>query len=62
MSDNKTIMGDEMVEKKLKEISKKLCISVDELINLYIRRGLYFDLYYEDTPLSKRKLSEVIKK
>lgn len=61
MSDKKTVIGDEMVNAKLKAISKKLNISIDDLINQYIKRGLYGDLYYEDTPLSKKRLSEVIK-
>lgn len=61
MSDKKSVIGDEMVNAKLKAISKKLNISIDDLINQYIKRGLYRDLYYEDTPLSKKRLSEVIK-
>lgn len=45
MSDKKSVIGDEMVNAKLKAISKKLNISIDDLINQYIKRGLYGDLY-----------------
>ena len=56
MSGKKTVIGDEMINAQLKANSKKLNISIDELINQYIKRGLYGDLYYEDTPLSKKKI------
>lgn len=38
-----------------------LDISVDKLIDQYIRRGLYRDLFYGNTPLTKRRLSEIVK-
>ena len=60
MSDKKTLIGDKMIEAQLNEKSKMLDISVDELIDRYIRRGIYRDNYYEQTPLSEEKLSNVI--
>lgn len=36
MSDKKTIIGDEMIQAQLAENSKKLGISIDELIDRYI--------------------------
>ena len=50
-----------MINAQLKANSKKLNISIDELINQYIKRGLYRDIYYGNTPLSKNRLSEVLK-
>ena len=35
MSDNEIIIGDEMIEAKLREKSNKLNISIDELIDRY---------------------------
>ena len=61
MSGKKTVIGDEMINAQLKANSKKLNISIDELINQYIKRGLYRDIYYGNTPLSKNRLSEVLK-
>lgn len=60
MSGQKTVIGDKMIIEQLKENSQKLDISVDELIERYVRRGLYKDLYYKNNPLCKRRLSEVI--
>lgn len=61
MSDKKTRIGDEMVEAQLKEISNKLNISIDALIDQYIRIGLYMDDYYKAPKLSKEKLLEIFK-
>lgn len=61
MSDDKTKIGDKMVEAQLKEISNKLNISVDALIDRYIRIGLYMDDYYNAPKLSKEKLLEIFK-
>ena len=61
MSGKKTVIGDEMINAQLKANSEKLNISIDELINQYIKRGLYRDIYYVNTPLSKNRLSEVLK-
>ena len=46
MSGKKTVIGDKMIETQLNEYSKKLNISVDELIERYIKRGLYRDNHY----------------
>ena len=57
MSGKKTIIiGDDMIENRLKEKSIKLGISVDELIDRYIRRGLYSDDYYESPQLTMEEL------
>ena len=61
MSDKKTVIGDKMINAQLKEYSNKLNISVDDLINQYIRRGVYRDLYYEQCNISKEKLQEIFK-
>ncbi|WP_407421515.1 hypothetical protein [Methanobrevibacter sp.] len=61
MSDKKIIFGDEMIENQLKENSEKLNISVEELVDRYIRRGLYTDDYYKQPKLSKEKLKEIFK-
>ncbi len=55
------IIKQEMVEAQLKEISNKLNISVDALIDRYIRIGLYMDDYYKAPKLSKEKLLEIFK-
>lgn len=57
-----TLMGVmKMIEEELSEKSKMLDITVDKLIDRYIRRGLYKDLFYGNTPLTKHRLSEVVK-
>ena len=61
MSNEKIIFGDEMIENQLKENSNKLNISIEELIDRYIRRGLYSDDYYKQPKLSKEKLNEIFK-
>jgi hypothetical protein len=58
MSDNETVIGDEMIEMKLKEISDKLNISSDELIDRYIRRGLFMDDHYEPPEYTREELIE----
>ena len=55
------IIKQEMVEAQLKEISNKLNISVDALIDRYVRIGLYMDDYYKAPKLSKEKLLEIFK-
>ena len=62
MSDKKTIIGEEMVEAKLKETSSKLNISLDELIDRYIRRGLFSDDYYVPKEFSREELIELSKR
>jgi len=59
MSDKKTAIGDEMIENRLKEKSRKLGISLDELIDRYIRLGLFTDDYYEPPKLSREELMEI---
>ena len=48
MTDNKTIIHDKMLETQLKEIVQELNISIDELIDRYIRRGVYVDYGYHN--------------
>ena len=62
MSDKKTIIGDEIMEAQLNENSRKLNISLNELIERYIKRGLYSDDYYVQPPLSKEEIDEIFKK
>lgn len=56
------MIGDEMIETQLKEKSKKLNISISELISRYIKRGLYMDDYYEPPKLSREELLEISRK
>ena len=60
MSDNSRTSGDNMVMTKLKENSSKLNISVDELINQYLKLGLYEDDYYEPEPITKEDFIEIL--
>ena len=62
MSDKKTVIGDDMVEVKLRETSDKLNISVKELIERYIKRGLFSDDYYVHRDLSREELVELSKR
>ena len=62
MSDNGTVIGDEMIEARLKNKSNILGISLDELIDRYIRRGLFCDDYYVPTRLTKDELLERCRK
>lgn len=63
MSDKKTIIiGDDMVEVKLNETSKKLNISVNELIERYIKRGLFSDDYYIHRDLSREEIEKLSKR
>ena len=62
MADKKTIIGDKMVYARLKERSNWLNISVDELIDRYIRRGLFSDDYYEPPKLTMEELLEISRK
>lgn len=58
----KRFRGSNMVEERLKERSGILNISVDELIDRYIRRGLYGDDYYIQQPIPREKLIEMSKR
>lgn len=59
MSDKKTLICDKMIEAQLNEKSKMLGISVDELIERYIKRGLYSDDYYVQPQLSKEEIDVI---
>ena len=63
MPDKKRIFGDyKMVERQLKEKSNILNISVDELIDRYIRRKIFFDYFYTPPKRTKEELVEMAKK
>lgn len=62
MSDKKTIIADELMEAQLNENSRKLNVSLNELIERYIKRGLYSDDYYVQPPFSKEEIDEIFKK
>lgn len=63
MSNKKiTIVGDDMLETQLRENSKKLNISVSELIEHYIKRALYHEYLYEPKPLTREELIRLSKK
>ena len=51
-----------MIDTQLKEKSEKLNISVDELVERYIKRGLFTDDYYKPPKLSREELMEISKK
>lgn len=61
MKVKKTVIGDQMIENRLKENSSKLGISIDELIDRYIRLGLFTDDYYEPPQLTREELIEISK-
>ena len=46
MSDKKTVICDEKIDAQLKEKSDILNISVEELIDRYLRRELFTDNYF----------------
>ena len=62
MKVKKTVIGDKMIENRLKENSSKLGISLDELIDRYIRLGLFTDDYYNPPQLTREELIEISKK
>lgn len=63
MTSEKIIIDDEIVEARLEDISEKLNITVDELIDQYTRRGLHVDWgYYEQKPITEEEFSEIIRK
>ena len=59
---SKTEIGNNMIEAQLLEKSDKLGISMDELIERYIKMGLYIDDYYEPPELTREEAIESIKK
>ena len=63
MSDKKiTIVGDDMLETRLRKNSEKLNISISELIDHYIRRALYHEYLYEPKPLTREELLKLSRK
>ena len=62
MSDKKTVIGDEMIYAQLKEKSDILNISVEELIDRYLRRELFTDNYFEPPEYTMEELLEMSRK
>ena len=62
MYDEKIIIGDSLIEAKLLRKSGELNISLEELIDRYIRRGLYCDDYYNPPELTISELREIRKR
>ena len=61
MSGKKTVIGDEMINAQLKANSEKLNISIDELIEWYVRRGLFTDDYWEPPEITIEELRKINK-
>lgn len=61
MSDKKTVIGDEMINSQLLANSNKLNISVDDLIERYVRRGLFVDDCYEPPEITIDELRKINK-
>ena len=51
-----------MIDVQLAEKSRILNISVDDLIDRYIRRGLFCDDYYEPPKLTRKEVIEIFRK
>ena len=62
MSDKKTVIGDEMIYTQLKEKSDILNISVEELIDRYLRRELFTDNYFKPPKYTMDELLEMSRK
>ena len=62
MSENEIDMGDKMLETRLKEKSAILNISIDELVDRYVKRGLFMDDYYEPPKITAEELLEMSKR
>lgn len=62
MSDKKTLIGDRMLEAQVRQKSNTLNISLDDLIERYVKRGLFFDDYYEPPKRTREELIEMGKK
>ena len=59
MSEKKiTITGDDMLETQLRKNSEKLNISVNELIDRYIKRAIYREFFYVHKPLTWEEWKE----
>ena len=52
--------SDSKVMTNLEENAGKLNISVKELINQYIKLGLYEDYFYEPEPMTEEKLIKIL--
>lgn len=62
MSDKKIQISDKMIETQLKEKSNILNISLDELINRYVRREYFVDEFYVPPKRTRQELIEIIRK
>lgn len=62
MSDKKIFIGDTVIGAQLKEKSSKLNISLEGLVDRYIRRGLFMDDYYKPPKLTAEELMEISRK
>ena len=62
MSSNSKNSSDSMVMSKLEKNSSKLNISVKELINQYIKLGLYEDDYHEPEPITEEEFVELLRR
>lgn len=62
MSDKNLVIGDGMIEAQLNEKSARLNISLEGLVDRYIRRGLFMDDYYKPPKLTYEELIEISKK
>ena len=62
MSDKKTVICDEMIDAQLKEKSDILNISVEELIDRYLRRELFTDNYFKPPEYTMEELLEMSRK
>lgn len=62
MSNEEIIIGDKMIEARLKKKSNKLNISLDSLIERYIKIGLFMDDFYEPPQLTSEEVRELIRK
>lgn len=51
-----------MVEAHLKEKSAELNISLDDLVDRYIRRGLFMDDYYKPPKITAEEFMEMCRK
>ena len=59
MSDE-IMMGDIGFKSQLNDKSSKLNLSLEKLVDRYIRRGLYMDGYYEPPKLTREELMEIL--
>lgn len=63
LSEKFNVRCDKMMETRLKENSQKLDISIFDLVDRYIRRGVYSDNHYLEKPrLSFEQLKEISRK